>query len=58
MKDLLAHFHSVDAIQLASAEQIAQAPGIGPSLALQVWQYFHPDQEEQACGETALELAG
>jgi excinuclease ABC subunit C len=58
VKDLLAHFHSVDAIQLASAEQIALAPGIGPALAQQVWQYFHPDQEEQECGDTAMEVAG
>ena len=58
VKDLLAHFHSVDAIQLASAEQIALAPGIGPALAHQVWQYFHPDQEEQECGDNAMEVAG
>ncbi|MFN9548629.1 MAG: excinuclease ABC subunit UvrC [Cyanobacteriota bacterium] len=58
VKDLLAHFHSVDAIQLASAEQIALAPGIGPALAQQVWQYFHPDQEDQPCEESAMELAG
>jgi excinuclease ABC subunit C len=58
VKDLLAHFHSVDAIQLASPEQIARAPGIGPALAQQVWLYFHPDQEGEACEETAMELAG
>ena len=58
VKELLAHFRSVDAIQLASPEQIALAPGIGPALAQQVWQYFHPDQEEGRCGEDAMELAG
>ncbi|MFN9623352.1 MAG: excinuclease ABC subunit UvrC [Cyanobacteriota bacterium] len=58
VKDLLAHFHSVDAIQLAGPEQIALAPGIGPALAQQVWQYFHPDQEERECDDGALELAG
>ena len=58
VKDLLAHFRSVEAIQLASAEQIAKAPGIGPALADQVWQYFHPNQEGQEIGESALELAG
>jgi len=58
VKELLAHFHSVDAIQLASAEQIALAPGIGPALALQVWQYFHPDQEDQECGDNAMDVAG
>ncbi|MBM5816624.1 MAG: excinuclease ABC subunit UvrC [Cyanobacteria bacterium K_Offshore_surface_m2_239] len=58
VKELLAHFRSVDAIQLASPEQIAAAPGIGPALAQQVWQYFHPDQEDGRCGEDAMELAG
>ncbi|MEB3317576.1 MAG: excinuclease ABC subunit UvrC [Cyanobacteriota bacterium] len=58
VKELLAHFHSVDAIQLASPEQIALAPGIGASLALQVWQYFHPNQEDQECDDSAMELAG
>ena len=57
VKDLLAHFRSVDAIQLASPEQIAQAPGIGPGLAQQVWQYFHPDQEVEGREESAMELA-
>jgi excinuclease ABC subunit C len=58
VKDLLAHFHSVDAIQLADPERIALAPGIGPALAQQVWQYFHPDQEDQECDDGAMELAG
>jgi excinuclease ABC subunit C len=42
VRDLLAHFRSIDAIQLASPEAIAQAPGMGPALARQVWHYFHP----------------
>ncbi|MEB3275591.1 MAG: excinuclease ABC subunit UvrC [Cyanobacteriota bacterium] len=42
VRDLLAHFRSIDAIQLASPEQIAAAPGMGPALARQVWDYFHP----------------
>ena len=45
IKELLAHFRSVDAIQIASAEQIAAAPGLGPALAQQVWAYFHPSAE-------------
>ncbi|MEB3321955.1 MAG: helix-hairpin-helix domain-containing protein, partial [Synechococcaceae cyanobacterium] len=45
VKDLLAHFRSIDAIQLASREQIAAAPGMGPALARQVWEYFHPEAE-------------
>ena len=42
VRELLAHFRSIEAIQLASPEQIAAAPGMGPSLARQVWEYFHP----------------
>jgi len=42
VKELLAHFRSIDAIQLASAEVIAKAPGVGPALARQIWEYFHP----------------
>jgi excinuclease ABC subunit C len=45
VKELLAHFRSIDAIQLASPEQIAAAPGVGPALARQVWDYFHPSDE-------------
>ncbi len=45
VRDLLAHFRSIDAIQLASTEAIAAAPGIGPALARQVWEYFHPQQD-------------
>ncbi|MCT0248521.1 excinuclease ABC subunit UvrC [Synechococcus sp. CS-205] len=50
VKDLLAHFRSIDAIQLASPEQIAKAPGVGPALAQQVWSYFHPSDHEQDSG--------
>ncbi|MFZ9752357.1 MAG: excinuclease ABC subunit UvrC [Cyanobium sp.] len=46
VKELLAHFRSIDAIQLASPETLAQAPGMGPALARQVWEYFHPQEEE------------
>jgi excinuclease ABC subunit C len=45
VRDLLAHFRSIDAIQLASVAMIAEAPGMGPSLARQVWDYFHPDED-------------
>jgi excinuclease ABC subunit C len=57
VKDLLAHFHSVDAIQLASPEQIATAPGIGPALARQVWDYFHPQPDGEDAWDNPLELA-
>ncbi len=65
-RDLLAHFRSIDAIQIASPEALAQAPGLGPALAKVVWEYFHPSAEEGPDPETAsdpengtpLELAG
>ena len=47
VKDLLAHFRSIDAIQIASPEQISAAPGVGPALAKQIWDYFHADPEWQ-----------
>jgi excinuclease ABC subunit C len=42
VKDLLAHFHSIDAIQLASIETLSKAPGVGPSLARDIHDFFHP----------------
>jgi excinuclease ABC subunit C len=53
VKELLAHFRSIDAIQLAAPEQIAAAPGMGPALARQVWDYFHPQQDGE--GEGAID---
>jgi excinuclease ABC subunit C len=41
-KELLAHFRSIDYIRLATPEQIAEVPGIGPQLAQQIYDYFHP----------------
>lgn len=41
-RELLSHFRSLNAIQLASAEQISQVEGIGPGVARQVWEFFHP----------------
>ena len=48
VKDLLAHFRSIDAIQLASADTIAECPGVGPALALQIHQFFHPQADDAA----------
>ena len=48
IRDLLAHFHSIDAIQLASVEQLSSAPGVGPSMAQQIRDYFHPDETDAA----------
>ena len=67
VKELLAHFRSVDAIQLAGPQQIAEVPGVGPALARQVWEYFHPEMEsmqsesmqsESMENGSPLELAG
>ncbi|MFZ9849319.1 MAG: excinuclease ABC subunit UvrC [Vulcanococcus sp.] len=62
IRDLLAHFRSIDAIQLASPEALAAAPGLGPGLAKVVWEYFHPpldaDPEAARENEQPLELAG
>ena len=41
-KQLLAHFRSIDYIRQAKPEQLAQAPGIGPMLAQEIYEYFHP----------------
>lgn len=41
-QQLLAHFHSVDYIRMATPEQLTQVPGIGPHLAQQIYNYFHP----------------
>jgi excinuclease ABC subunit C len=59
VRDLLAHFRSIEAIQLASPDQIARAPGVGPALALQIHAWFHPEPENPAGGEesTAADVA-
>jgi excinuclease ABC subunit C len=46
IRDLLAHFRSVDAIQLASLEALQAAPGLGPGMARQVWSHFHPQADD------------
>ena len=61
IKELLAHFRSIDAIQLASVETLAAAPGLGPGMAKVVWEYFHPQDLEvdpELENEQPLELAG
>ncbi len=40
-RDLLAHFNSIEAIQLATSKELAKAPGIGAYAAEQIWKYFH-----------------
>lgn len=41
-KQLLAAFRSVDYIREAPPEQLATVPTIGPRLAQQIYDYFHP----------------
>ncbi|NJK75220.1 MAG: excinuclease ABC subunit UvrC [Richelia sp. CSU_2_1] len=41
-KQLLAHFRSIDYLRLATPVQLAEVPGIGPRLAQQIYDYFHP----------------
>lgn len=41
-KQLLAAFRSIDYIREASTDQLATVPGIGPQLAQQIYDYFHP----------------
>ncbi|QKQ76736.1 excinuclease ABC subunit UvrC [Nostoc sp. TCL240-02] len=41
-KQLLGHFRSVDYIRQATTPQLAQVPGIGPRLAQEIYDYFHP----------------
>lgn len=41
-KQLLAHFRSVDYIREASPKQLGEVAGIGPRLAQEIYDYFHP----------------
>ncbi|BAY27906.1 excinuclease ABC subunit C [Calothrix sp. NIES-2100] len=41
-KLLLGHFRSVDYIRQATPAQLAQVPSIGPRLAQEIYNYFHP----------------
>jgi excinuclease ABC subunit C len=45
-KELLAAFRSIDYIREASPEQLTEVPGIGPQLASQIYEYFHPQAED------------
>jgi excinuclease ABC subunit C len=44
-KLLLAEFRSIDYIREASPAQLASVPGIGPHIAKQIYDYFHPSKE-------------
>ncbi|MEO1295943.1 MAG: excinuclease ABC subunit UvrC [Cyanobacteria bacterium J06636_16] len=51
-KELLAAFRSIDYIREASPDQLASVPGIGPRLAQQIYDYFHPNASETSNNET------
>lgn len=46
-KQLLAHFRSIDYLREATPQQIAEVPGIGPKMAQQIYDYFHPQQDRE-----------
>lgn len=41
IQQLLLHFKSIQAIQIASLDQLSKTPGLGKEMALQVWKYFN-----------------
>ena len=43
-KQLLANFRSIDYIRDASVKQLTTVDGIGPQLAQQIYEYFHPSE--------------
>ena len=40
---LLNHFKSMEAIQMATLEQLIKIPGLGPKNAKNIWDYFHSE---------------
>jgi excinuclease ABC subunit C len=49
-KQLLGHFHSIDYIREATVAKLTEAPGIGPGLAQEIYNYFHPNQINDSSG--------
>jgi excinuclease ABC subunit C len=47
-KQLLAAFRSLDYIREATPEQLATVSGIGPQMAQQIYDYFHPSHDHLA----------
>ena len=41
IKELLNYFQSVDALRMASLEEINKVPGFGKSISKIIWKYFH-----------------
>ena len=57
-KQLLGEFRSIDYIREATPERIAQVPGIGPHMAQQIYEYFHPTQSHEALDEATAPAVG
>lgn len=53
-KELLAAFRSIDYIREASTEQLASVPGIGPHLAQQIHEYFHPSVTDEPTSKPTI----
>ncbi len=49
-KLLMEEFRSIARIQVASEDQLAQVPGIGPKIARQIYCYFHPETQAESLG--------
>ncbi len=47
IKELLNHFKSIDAIQLATFDQILQVEGFGQTISNEIWNYFHDETSDQ-----------
>ena len=45
IKKLLNHFQSIEAIQMATIDQLNKVPGFGPKKALNIWEYFHNESD-------------
>jgi excinuclease ABC subunit C len=56
-KQLLAEFCSIDYIREASVDRLTAVEGIGPKVAEQIYDYFHPTQEDADVIDLAPESA-
>ena len=48
IRELLLHFQSIDSIQHASIDDLTKTPGLGKEIALQVWTYFHKEDDSNS----------
>ena len=57
-KLLLAHFRSIDYLREATASQIAEVSGIGPKMAQQIYEDFHPQAAVDDSDEALTQAGG